>query len=356
MSTDPAAERDSYTKIEPESASQPQRFPQEELPPVEPPSAGFIVQLFVVPGLIVLVIVGVWVLFGKLAAGEQDWRKLVTEIRSDNPLRRGRAMVGLAQLIKADQSRGEQSQDLAHNKEIATSIAQILNTQLDQPSPSKEDLVYQVYLTKTLGWLYVPDVTLSALRNAVQSQHDLEIRSSALASIISLLGHFWELDESITDPDLQSDLIATSQDQDKLLRQLSAYALGLMPLEAAQQRLSVMLVDADSNTRINAAVGLARQHQSLGFEVLLDIISRAECRYDPNCQTQAASQVDDPQQQQLAIRNALKAVGELADELSGEHKAAAIEHVQGIIKHAPDARVRVDAQSTRIQLQEQSDN
>ena len=33
------------------------------LPPVEPPSAGFIIQLFVVPALIVLVIVAVWLTF-----------------------------------------------------------------------------------------------------------------------------------------------------------------------------------------------------------------------------------------------------------------------------------------------------
>ena len=37
-------------------------------PPVEPPSAKFIVQLFVVPGLIVAVIVGAWLLFGKHTA------------------------------------------------------------------------------------------------------------------------------------------------------------------------------------------------------------------------------------------------------------------------------------------------
>ncbi|HLQ43503.1 MAG TPA: hypothetical protein VK137_02140, partial [Planctomycetaceae bacterium] len=48
-----------------------------DLPPVEPPSGRFIVQLFVVPGLIVAAIVGVWLLFGKLASAEQDWQKLV---------------------------------------------------------------------------------------------------------------------------------------------------------------------------------------------------------------------------------------------------------------------------------------
>src|SRR3989337_766451 len=41
----------------------------EFLPPVEPPSAGFILQLFVVPAMIVLVIVGVWLSFNWLIRG-----------------------------------------------------------------------------------------------------------------------------------------------------------------------------------------------------------------------------------------------------------------------------------------------
>jgi hypothetical protein len=40
-----------------------------DLPPVEPPTAGFIVQLFVLPAVIVAVVIVVWLLFGKLAAG-----------------------------------------------------------------------------------------------------------------------------------------------------------------------------------------------------------------------------------------------------------------------------------------------
>src|SRR6187200_1181568 len=57
----------------------------EHLPPVEPPSAGFIVQLFLVPAIIVAAVIGLYLLFGKLAAGDTDWRQLVSDIKSDNP-------------------------------------------------------------------------------------------------------------------------------------------------------------------------------------------------------------------------------------------------------------------------------
>ena len=52
-----------------------------DLPPVEAPSAGFIVQLFVIPAVIVLVVVVVWLLFGKLAGGERDAMSYVETIK-----------------------------------------------------------------------------------------------------------------------------------------------------------------------------------------------------------------------------------------------------------------------------------
>ncbi|MDB4743672.1 hypothetical protein OAF98_04230, partial [Planctomicrobium sp.] len=56
-----------------------------DLPPVEPPSAGMIIQLFLVPAIIVAVIVGVYAAFGQLASQELDWRQLVTDVKSQNP-------------------------------------------------------------------------------------------------------------------------------------------------------------------------------------------------------------------------------------------------------------------------------
>ena len=51
-------------------------FRPEELPPVTPPSAGFIVQLFLIPALIVLAVAAVIGLFGKLADADNDWKQL----------------------------------------------------------------------------------------------------------------------------------------------------------------------------------------------------------------------------------------------------------------------------------------
>ena len=55
--------------------------PVPDLPPVEAPSAAFIVQLFVIPAVVVLVVICVWLLFGKLAGGERDAMEYVRLIR-----------------------------------------------------------------------------------------------------------------------------------------------------------------------------------------------------------------------------------------------------------------------------------
>ncbi|MEJ7591504.1 MAG: hypothetical protein WKF77_08135 [Planctomycetaceae bacterium] len=78
-------------------------FRPEELPPVTPPSAGFIVQLFLIPALIVMAVVVVWALFGKLADSDNDWKQLATELSSSNEHRRWRAALGLAQLLQNEQ-------------------------------------------------------------------------------------------------------------------------------------------------------------------------------------------------------------------------------------------------------------
>ena len=52
-----------------------------ELPPVKAPSAGFLVQLFLIPMIIVSIIVMVWVLFSWIAHMGTDPRDLVRDLR-----------------------------------------------------------------------------------------------------------------------------------------------------------------------------------------------------------------------------------------------------------------------------------
>src|SRR5262245_18466137 len=78
--------------------------PLPDLPPVDAPSAGFIVQLLVIPAVVVFVVILVWLLFGKLAGGERDAMVYVRLIRgsSSNWRAANRAAYELASLIQND--------------------------------------------------------------------------------------------------------------------------------------------------------------------------------------------------------------------------------------------------------------
>jgi hypothetical protein len=73
------------------------------LPPVQPPSGKFIVQLFLVPGLIVGLIVGVLLLFTWLFGGPRSPEEFLRKLDDPNPDVRWRAAADLAQTLPRDQ-------------------------------------------------------------------------------------------------------------------------------------------------------------------------------------------------------------------------------------------------------------
>ena len=98
-----------------------------DLPPVEPPSAGFVVQLFVIPAVVVVVVIIVWLLFGKLAGGERDAMEYVRRLRS--PTANWRLAFELASLIQHDPKigsdpvlLGELTDLLSHELDAGTRI------------------------------------------------------------------------------------------------------------------------------------------------------------------------------------------------------------------------------------------
>src|SRR3954463_6522218 len=99
-----------------------------DLPPVEAPSAGFIVQLFVIPAVIVAVVIVVWLLFGKLAGGERDAMEYVRLLRTPNANWRAanRAAFELASLIQNDPK-------LANDPKLLGELTDVLDYDLEHP-------------------------------------------------------------------------------------------------------------------------------------------------------------------------------------------------------------------------------
>lgn len=312
---------------------------RDDLPPVQPPTAGFVVQLFVVPALIVLAVVAVWALFGRMAAGEQDWQRLVQDLGSANPHVHERAMYGLATLLDHDQRLQDRGQHLSANTQIASALAEQFDKSLGQSSQSDETLNLQVYLARALGLLDVPDATVPVLAKALDTQRDIEVRKGAVLSLALIAGRALDRGQPLG-ADAVEPLIELSMDNDPALRRPAAFALGLTPAPAADERLQVLLEDVDRMTAVNAAVALARQKSTAGFSVFLTALS-----------TQVDGSNREVQQEAVLIqKNVLRAVAELGSLFDVSQRGRLQQVIQPLADRHPEPRIRIDAQGALIAL------
>ena len=324
----------SAPEIPPASPSDTPIESPENLPPVEPPSAGFIIQLFVVPALIVGVVIGVWLLFGSLATHDNDWQKQVNELRVENENRRWRAAFSLSQMLQADLKAGEEGVNLKSNEQLATQLVDVLNDQLTLASPSEKDQQLRSFLISALGWLDVDKVTLPVLIESLEPTKDSKTRQNALTAIISIAGRDFESGQLLENEQVTSAIMAASQDEDAAIRQRAAFTLGLIEDDGVHQRLNVLLEDSDEYVRVNAAIALTRKKSTEGIAVLESILKRAGDEKSPlenvNKADLDAVQAANAGEIELFLmtKNSLKAVEELLPQLSNSEK----ERIEPLIK------------------------
>ena len=297
----------------------------ENLPPVEPPSAGFIIQLFVVPALIVGAVIGVWLLFGRLATNDQDWERQVNEVGVENNKRRFRAAYSLTQMLQADLHAGEESSNLKDNTQLATQLVDVLDDNLMVPSQSEEDATLRSYLIRALGWLDVDDVTLPVLIEAMGPEFDLETRQNAMTAVSFIAGRDFEAGSPMENEQITAALVKGSFDEAPEIRRAAAFALGLLDNDQVNQRLRVLLEDDDEFVRVNASLALARQKSTAGLEVLEGILQAAtesEPLKNVNPADLDASKEANIDEIELVLKTkyAVIAVEELAPQLSSSEK------------------------------------
>ena len=317
-----------------------------DLPPVRPPSIGFIFQLFVVPGLIVAAIVATWTLFGKIATSETDWQRLVMELQNPNEHRRWRGAMGLAQMLKADQDQGAQGQHLASNPELVANLAKLLSTEAERPSPQPADVQFQSFLAQTCGLLNSPEAVLPALHQALQPAQDREVRKNALLAIAVMTDRLRRAGEPVHAEAAVAEVLPLSQDEDPLLRVTASYTLGLLETPESRARLTTLLSDSDPGVRLNSAIALVRHNDRTGLKVLLDAVNSGS--------QSAPTATTDDLARFLAVKNALVAIGELTPLLTDEER----KELQGVIQPLSDTHaepaIRVAAQTTLQNLAGQS--
>jgi len=241
-----------------------------DLPPVEPPSAGFVVQLFVIPALVVVVVIIVWLLFGKLAGGERDAMEYVRQLRS--PTANWRLAFELASLIQNDAKIGS-------DPVLLGELTDLLSHELDR----NEDPKLTQYVALTLGAFRTLDAKtengqtvnpLVPLARALEPKYDTLVRIAAAASLAKQAGR---MEGALDDPHAIKALGAAAATDPPELRQLAVYALGFFGGPAATEILRQRLQeDEDRFVRYNAAVALARRGDRSAEKTLREMLSIAD--------------------------------------------------------------------------------
>ncbi|MGE0756170.1 MAG: HEAT repeat domain-containing protein [Pirellulaceae bacterium] len=261
----------------PDRVAEPVRKPPSgELPPIEPPTVGFILQLFVIPLVIVSIIVVVWLLFNWLAHMGTNPTELVRDLRKMNDASWQKA------LTLADLLRNPQSAELKRDAALAKEVAAVLEDQLDKAPTDDSNLVQlRVFLCRALGEFEVADVLPTLLRAAgtQRAEQDLQVRRSAVQSLAVYIDHN-EPAELQQQEELVEVLLRASREQQNPdpefgmaeLRSTAAYALGMLGGEQVQERLVTMLDDGYPNARFNAALALCRHGDERALPVLLEML------------------------------------------------------------------------------------
>lgn len=354
-------------------------FRPEELPPVTPPSAGFIVQLFLIPALIVMAVVAVWALFGKLADSDNDWKQLATELSSSNEHRRWRAALGLAQLLQNEQIYPPRDQQpLATNPVVVDSLTQLLSESLASTTTTDEDIRHQEFLARTLAALDADEKTLPILAEAMKDSHNIEVRKSSLMSIAAIAGRHFDhvtgysaavtadalapsmsarklplANPTISDSAVLEQLRRSAQDSDPVVRHLAGYALGNVSGPDSLVQLRVMLTDGNRLAQANAAIGLSRNGSIDGVPTMIQLLTTSltpfEYQVDPALKDEAAPLVAQQAEARHQIeevqvaRNCLRAIENLWPQIDIENRASLTAIVTQVEQKFPASDVRQQA-------------
>jgi hypothetical protein len=251
--------------------------PDQLLPPVEPPSAGFLLQLFVVPAIIVACVVLVWFGIETLArSGQQDPAEIVAGLRSANGFQQAK---DLADMLAVP----ERYAKLRDSRELAQGVAKYVDEMIaaagdaNRGQDADSAITMRYILVTLLGEMHVDD-GMPALIKAATSDPERDVRRKAINAIAVLVGTLREAspEQYVASGELVDALVTLASDQDELLRSETAFAIGV----AAQtkdadprlvEELERLADDPYTDARFNAAVGLARMGSPLAPQAVAEM-------------------------------------------------------------------------------------
>lgn len=317
----------------------------DRLPPVEPPNAGFIVQLFVIPALIVAVMFALGAGIKWLAERESNPSAYVAAIKRNNA-GRWQAAHDLADIL-----RNPRNDHLKADPALARELVGALKAELDSGGTDEREIQLRVYLCNALGEFRVPDVidVLVQAASRERDENESAVRFSAMKALVVYLSNAPEQDWA-GHKQLMPTVLKASRDEQPLLRSTAAFALGAAGTPAALKRLEAMLVDSYPDVRYNAATMLARRGDEKAVGVLAEMLDRD--------QTSALALEDQPQAREykrdMILVNALRATKDLAEKNPQANLTALIEPVEKLAGDGMPAGIRVQADEVLIELKKRS--
>jgi HEAT repeat protein len=246
------------------------------LPPVEQPSARFIIQLFVVPALIVLLIVAVWLAFNWLVRRtELGPEQLIQGIEQGPNVARWQRARELADMLQ-----DKRYPEFRQSHKSAAELARMLDREIDQPQGKEADVEFRKYLVRALGEFDVEEGTDVLLKAAKTNRDpaDQKVRDAAIQAIAVRAYNLSKLKPPVqlTSAELEPTLLELAADTDPVIRFQTAYALGHIGTPAAIKQLEVMVDDPDAGTRYNAAVALAHRGNVKSIDTLTEMLDMNE--------------------------------------------------------------------------------
>jgi len=281
----------------------------ELLPPVEPPSAGFIIQLFVVPALIVALIVAAWLAFNWLVRAASTPEDVIEGLEHGPTIARWQRANELADML-----RNERFAEFKKNSQAAGTLARTLRREIEAAGMSDNDVAFRYYLARALGQFEVEE-GMDVLLEAATTNRDPREKKARYGAIQAIAMRVYNVQQlkpprQVADPQLEPVLLRLAGEEDPSIRYQAAYALGKLGSPAALERLAILVDDPDPATRYNAAVALAHRGDAKSIETLAEMLDLEEHA----AAARASGETSDSPMRSVIVHTAIEAAIALAEQ------------------------------------------
>ena len=320
------------------------------LPEVHPPNAGFILQLFVIPMVIVAVVVSIVLLFNMLATSASA-PELVRNLKRLNEGSWQDAF-NLSLLLQ-----NPDNVDLKQDKELAGELINVLRGEIKQGKTEPTRIRLRMFVCKCLGEFTIEDPIDPLLDAALHEKDlkDLDVRRAAIESLALLIHNIGpetlvgnrHLEETLIKLTLESSSSNDDKGRDEIMS-AATYALGILGTEKSLESLRSLIHSAHSNTRYNAATGLARHGDMASEDVLLEMLNPE----NPFIKEDEEKPELQAMRRDLLIGNALRATMSLADSHNTEELSELISAMKLLESADVSTQVRLAVKEAVLQLEQ----